>query len=303
MIDRDNNFRLLEVNNVCKTYGSLTAVDSVSFAIRPGVCFGLLGPNGAGKTTTIEIIEDIQNPDSGEILYKGKPRSAQFREEIGIQFQETALPSYLTVEETLKTFRSLYQNPMAMNAAIELCSLQDITAKYNDKVSGGQKKRLLLAMALINQPNLIFLDEPSTGLDPQARLDLWEIVKQVKSQGKTIVLTTHYMEEAQALCDDIAIMDSGKIIARGPSTELIAKYAKDQAIVLPKANLSENQATQIPGLRPHIHDATQVEIRSDNIHKSLETLMDQKIDLTEMTIRSPNLEDVFLNLTGRKLRS
>ncbi len=298
----DRHSKLLEVDSLRKTYGSLTAVDGVSFDIQPGVCFGLLGPNGAGKTTTIEIIEDIENPDSGEILYKGKPRSTLFREEIGIQFQETALPSYLTVEETLKTFRSLYRNPMAMNAAIELCSLQDITAKYNDKVSGGQKKRLLLAMALINQPNLIFLDEPSTGLDPQARLDLWKIVKQVKNQGKTIVLTTHYMEEAQALCDDIAIMDSGKIIARGPSTELIAKYAEGQTIVLPKVNLDEGQAAQIPGLRPHIHDATRVEIASDNIQKSLEQLMAYKIDLTGMIIRSPNLEDVFLNLTGRKLR-
>ena len=299
----DRHSRLLEVNDVRKTYGSLTAVDGVSFAIEPGVCFGLLGPNGAGKTTTIEIIEDIQNPDNGEILYKGKPRSAQFREEIGIQFQETALPGYLTVEETLNTFRSLYQNPMAMNAAIELCSLHDITGKYNDKVSGGQKKRLLLAMALINQPNLIFLDEPSTGLDPQARLDLWEIVKQVKAQGKTIVLTTHYMEEAQNLCDDIAIMDNGKIIARDTSTELIAKYAQGQAIVLPKANLNADQMTRIPGLQPHIHDATRIEIATDDTQTVLRQLMDQNIDLTGMTTRSPNLEDVFLNLTGRKLRN
>ena len=293
---------LLEVNDLRKSYGDLKAVDGISFAIEPGVCFGLLGPNGAGKTTTIEIIEDIQNPDSGEILYKGKPRSTPFREEIGIQFQETALPNFLTVVETLKTFRELYQNPMDMNAAIELCSLHDITQKYNDRVSGGQKKRLLLAMALINQPNLIFLDEPSTGLDPQARLDLWAIVKQVKAQGKTIVLTTHYMEEAQALCDDISIMDSGKIIARGTSAELIEKYAKGQAIVLPKTHLDADQAGRIEGLQPHGHDATRVEIATNNVQGALQQLMKQNIDLTGMTIRSPNLEDVFLNLTGRKLR-
>ena len=293
---------LLRVNDLHKTYGDLKAVDGASFSIGSGVCFGLLGPNGAGKTTTIEIIEDIQNPDGGEILYKGKPRSNQFREEIGIQFQETALPQYLTVYETLQTFRSLYQNPMPLEEAIELCSLEDITAKYNDKISGGQKKRLLLAMALINQPHLIFLDEPSTGLDPQARLDLWTIVKQVKAQGKTIVLTTHYMEEAQALCDDIAIMDHGKIIARGPSAALIEQYAKDQAIVLPKAHLNEKKDFHMNGLKPHSRDATQVEIATDDVQGALKQLMDQDIDLAGMTIRSPNLEDVFLNLTGRKLR-
>lgn len=297
-----NQATLLDVKDLHKTYGSLRAVDGVSFAIRPGVCLGLLGPNGAGKTTTIEIIEDIQHPDSGEILYKGESRSTQFREEIGIQFQETALPNFLTVEETLTTFRSLYQDPMPLEEAIALCSLGDIAKKYNDKISGGQKKRLLLAMALINQPSLIFLDEPSTGLDPQARLDLWKIVKQVRAQGKTVVLTTHYMEEAQALCDDIAIMDHGRIIARGTSVELIAEHTRGQAVVLPKAHLDEKQTAEIGMLQPHVHDAAKVEITTDDVQETLQQLMARNIDLTGMTIRSPNLEDVFLNLTGRKLR-
>jgi ABC-2 type transport system ATP-binding protein len=217
---------LLEVRHLVKTYKTLTAVDDVSFAIQKGICFGLLGPNGAGKTTTIEMMEGILSATSGEVLYKGSPRTGAFNEEIGIQFQHTALLSFLTVRETLKTFQKLYHKTADIDSLLAICNLLDIQNQYNDRISGGQRQRLLLALALVNRPELLFLDEPSTGLDPQARRNLWDIVLNIKSQGKTIILTTHYMEEAQLLCDEIAIMDCGRIIARGTVSDLINMHCR-----------------------------------------------------------------------------
>ena len=217
---------LIEVKNLTKRYDKVLAVNGISFTIQPGTCFGLLGPNGAGKTTTIEVIEDIIRPTSGDILYKGKPRSNSFRAEVGIQFQQTALLAFLTVYETLETFQSLYPDTYDLQELIELCHLQDFLDQFNDRISGGQQQRFMLALALVNKPELVFLDEPSTGLDPQARRNLWNIVQNIKAKGKTIVLTTHYMEEAQHLCDEIAIMDYGSIIARGSPDELIKEYCQ-----------------------------------------------------------------------------
>ena len=293
---------VLEVKGLVKRYESLMAVDGISFQIPTGTCFGLLGPNGAGKTTTIEVVEDVLAPDAGQILYKGRPRSTQFREEVGIQFQETALLQFLTVRETLQTFQKLYRRPMGLDEVITLCSLGDILPKYNDRISGGQKKRLLLALALINQPDLIFLDEPSTGLDPQARWDLWNVVRQVKARGKTIVLTTHYMEEAQQLCDEIAIMDHGTIIAQGSPEGLIDQHTAGQALRLPRKNFPRPPAQIMPGWRDNGQHGEIVELPTDDIEGALEQLMSNNVSLTGMTVRSPNLEDVFLNLTGRQLR-
>lgn len=230
---------LLEVRHLVKSYKSLIAVDDVSLAIPGGICFGLLGPNGAGKTTTVEMMEGIIAPDSGEVYYKGAPRSAGFNEEIGIQFQHTELLSYLTVRETLETFQKLYSRTENIADLLKICNLLEIQKQYNDKISGGQKQRLLLALALVNRPELLFLDEPSTGLDPQARRNLWDIVLGIKSQGKTIVLTTHYMREAQTLCDEVAIMDHGRIIARGTVPELIREHcdADSTGQPCPEANL------------------------------------------------------------------
>ena len=212
---------LLEVIELVKTYGQIPAVKGISFMIEPGCCFGLLGPNGAGKTTTIEVIEDVIPPTSGQILFNGNPRAANFHDDVGIQFQSTALLGFLTVRETLQTFRNLYIRGANVDHLIELCRLEEFQHQYNDKISGGQRQRFLLALALINNPRLLFLDEPSTGLDPQARRNLWQLISSIKSEGKTIVLTTHYMEEAQRLCDEVAIMDYGKIIARGAPQDLI----------------------------------------------------------------------------------
>lgn len=291
---------LLEVKNLVKTYDSFRAVDAVSFAIPKGICFGLLGPNGAGKTTTIEIIEGVSKPTSGDILYRGKPREREFNERIGIQFQDTSLLSYLSVKETLETFRALYRDPLPMNELVALCHLDNILAQMNDRISGGQKQRLLLALALINQPDLIFLDEPSTGLDPQARRDLWQIVESIKSRGKTLVLTTHYMEEAQTLCDDIVIMDHGKVIAHGTPEKLISKYCQGERIMMPKKHLS-HRLKDFPF--PHKEKGTRIEIHPPDVKSCLEFLVAGGVDLRDITVHAPNLEDVFIHLTGRKLRN
>ncbi|MGD9051033.1 MAG: ABC transporter ATP-binding protein [Desulfobacterales bacterium] len=290
---------ILEVKNLVKHYGTVVAVDDVSFALEQGVCFGLLGPNGAGKTTTIEVIEDVIQPTSGEIFYKGKPRTSSFREEVGIQFQSTALLNFLTVRETLQTFKSFFTQTAPIEELVELCRLGEFQDQYNDKISGGQRQRFLLALALINRPELLFLDEPSTGLDPQARRNLWDLIQNIKAAGKTIILTTHYMEEAQFLCDEIAIMDYGKIIVQGTPDALIRQHSRGSTVVIPKDRFKlETDSFPLP-VRT-VKD--NVEIKTDDVNQCLEQLMAHGVNLSDMTVRSPNLETVFLNLTGRQLR-
>ncbi|CAB1059992.1 Efflux ABC transporter, ATP-binding protein [Olavius sp. associated proteobacterium Delta 1] len=290
---------LLEIKNLVKKYKDVVAVDDISFAIDQGICFGLLGPNGAGKTTTIEVIEDVIKPTSGEIFYKGKSRSGSFKDEVGIQFQSTALLSLLTVRETLETFQNLYQKKAAIDDLVQMCYLAEFQNQYNDKISGGQRQRFLLALALINRPELLILDEPSTGLDPQARRNLWNLVQQIKKEGKTIILTTHYMEEAQHLCDEIAIMDYGKIIARGSPAALIRNHSPEMTVILPKYQfLLKPNRLSLP-IR-EVNDA--IELKTNDVNACLNSLMTHGINLSDLTIRSPNLETVFLNLTGRQLR-
>ena len=290
---------MLEIKNLVKKYKEVVAVDDISFSIRKGTCFGLLGPNGAGKTTTIEVIEDVIPPTSGEILYKGKQRSSSFKQEVGIQFQQTALLSSLTLRETLITFKNLYNDPADIEEIIDICNLREIQKRMNDKISGGQRQRLMLALAMINKPELLFLDEPSTGLDPQARRNLWSIVQKIKEKGNTIILTTHYMEEAQRLCDEIAIMDNGKIIAQGTPNHLIKEHCEGVTVILPK-NSVKIPLSQLPFRFREING--RIEIRTNDINSCLNRLLSEHIDLTEMVVRSPNLENVFLNLTGKQLR-
>lgn len=290
---------ILEIHHLVKHYGALKAVEDVSFSVAPGICFGLLGPNGAGKTTTIEVIEDIVNPTAGEILYKGAPRGPSFREEVGIQFQHTALLNFLTVRETLETFGSLYSRTPTLDSLMALCHLDPLSDRYNDRLSGGQRQRLLLALALVNEPELLFLDEPSTGLDPQARRDLWDVVEQIKIQGKTVILTTHYMEEAQYLCDEIAIMDHGRIIAQGSPEALIRQHCGHVTVVLPRKSMP-HCPEDFP--LPCRVDREQVEIQAESVNACLALLMSRGVDLDGMGVRSANLENVFLNLTGRQLR-
>ncbi len=291
---------VLEIKNLVKDYPEVRAVDNISFVIEPGICFGLLGPNGAGKTTTIEVIEGILKKTRGDILYKGEVIHSNFKEEVGIQFQNTELPQYLTVRETLEMFRNLYSQRTPLDELIATCQLEPILDRDNRKISGGQKQRLLLAMALANDPELIFLDEPTTGLDPQARHHLWDIVKDIKKKKKTLVLTTHYMEEAQILCDQIAIMDEGKIIAMGSPKKLLNEHANRTTIIL-RQEIETACLDELPCSYYRIHDG--IEIHTDNLEKCLEGLMQRNINLTDVTIRSQNLEDLFLKLTGRELRT
>ncbi len=246
----------LEARKLVKKYPGVLAVNGVSFDVPEGICFGLLGPNGAGKTTTVEMIEGVTRPTSGEVYYYGEIAGARFREEVGIQFQNTALQDHITVRETLEMFRALYDRRADLDEVIEQCSLGGLLDRDNRKLSGGQRQRLLLAVALVNRPRLIFLDEPTTGLDPQARRNFWTLVQRIRAGGATVVLTTHYMDEAQVLCDDIAIMDEGRIITHGSPDELLHARYGDELIHLPHGE-----------------------------------------------IRRPNLEDLFLDLTGHSLRA
>jgi ABC-2 type transport system ATP-binding protein len=290
---------ILEVKNLVKKYKSVEAVNGASFSVERGGCFGLLGPNGAGKTTTIEVIEDVITPTSGDIIYKGQPRTPAFKDEVGIQFQTTSLLAFLTVRETLETFQGLYRNAADIDQLVEICQLGDFQHQYNDKISGGQRQRFLLALALINQPELLFLDEPSTGLDPQARRNLWDLIQRIKQEGKTIILTTHYMEEAQYLCDEIAIMDYGKIIARGTPRELIKQYSPEMTVILPADNF-DHDLEKLP--MPYRKVNGTVEIKTNDVNSCLDQLISRNVDLSDLTVRSPSLESVFLNLTGRQLR-
>lgn len=291
---------ILEVRHLVKTFPEVKAVNDISFAIEPGICFGLLGPNGAGKTTTIEVIEGISPKTSGEIYYKDKEELDGFHEQIGVQLQNTELPLYLTVGETLATFRNLYTNKTDLDELINICRLSELLKRDNRKISGGQKQRLLLALALANNPELIFLDEPTTGLDPQARRLVWEIISNIKKHNKTIVLTTHYMEEAQILCDKIAIMDRGKIIAMGPPEELLKQHLAGTKIII-NNELPVEKLNELPCRIFRVED--HFEIQTNSVNECIKALIDAGIDLSEITVRSLSLEDLFLELTGRDIRN
>ncbi len=290
---------ILEVDNLRKQFHKIEAVRDVSFAVETGSCFGLLGPNGAGKTTTMEMVEDIIEPTSGTISYRGKARDESFRQEIGIQFQHTSLLNFLSVKETLNCYRQLYDNPEDLDWLIERCDLGSILGQRNSRLSGGQYQRLMLALALVNRPVLVFLDEPSTGLDPQSRRYLWEIVNDIKADGTTIMMTTHSMDEAQYLCDTIAIMDNGRIIAEGSPAQLITTHCKTNTISL-QGNEGASELDQM-GLTYQLTNGSLV-IRTDNVDAILHELLKSGINLSGMRVQSPNLEDVFLTLTGKQLR-
>ncbi len=291
------------VEALTKKYKDVIAVNDISFNVEQGHCFGLLGPNGAGKTTTIEIMEGIIAASSGSVVYKNKENQTKevdnnISQQIGIQFQHTALQDFLTVKETLNLFAAFYQNTIAQNTLIELCDLSDFLDRDNRLLSGGQRQRLLLALALINDPEIIFLDEPTTGLDPHARRNFWQLIKNIKAQNKTIILTTHYMDEAEQLCDDIVIMNQGKIIESGTPHQLLNKHFTDVFIYLPEQQVpltlvEQNQWTTLSG---------RVEITTNNVEKTLAMLMGNKVSLEGLHVKSANLDDLFLHLTGHSLR-
>jgi ABC-2 type transport system ATP-binding protein len=293
---------MIEVEHLSKSYGgNILAVSDISFQIPRGVCFGLLGPNGAGKTTTVEMLEGIKTPSSGTIRYKGEPMGRRFREEAGIMFQHTALQEYIRVDEVLKMFQNFYTNPRPVEELVEICVLEEFLERDTRKLSGGQKQRLLLAIALINNPEVVFLDEPTTGLDPQSRRNLWAQVKQIKAENKTLVLTTHYMEEAYELCDEIIIIDRGEIIAQGNPKSLLADHFDNSVITLPHSAVPENFE---PGEAATLHlQDGQMEILTRDIDTTIRHLLEQQISLQQLQVRSPTLEDLFLELTGHQLRS
>ncbi len=291
---------ILEIRHLVKQYSSVTAVDGVSFAVPEGVCFGLLGPNGAGKTTTIEVMEGILPPTTGEVRYRGKPVGARFREEAGILFQKTALQDFLTVRQSLALFRGLYEHGLEIDEVLELCALEKLAGRDNRKLSGGQQQRLLLAIALVNDPKMLFLDEPTTGLDPQARRNFWELVESIKARRKTIILTTHYMEEAQLLCDEIAIMDRGRIIAQGAPQQLLREHFAEVLLELPRDDFPQ-VARALP--LKVIEASDRVQISTHDLDGTLKTLIDARVPLRNLRIRPANLEDLFLDLTGKELRA
>lgn len=302
---------LVEVEDLRKYYGNVKAVDGVSFKIKQGSIFTLLGPNGAGKTTTLEIIEGLRTPDSGKITIFGRQVDRIGREEkelIGVSLQETNLISHLTVRETLSMFRSFYKRGLRVDDVLDFVNLKEKEKSYVEKLSGGQRQRLAIGLAIINDPLLLFLDEPTTGLDPQARRSVWDLLLDLKKKGKTIVLTTHYMEEAEFLADWVCIMDHGKIIAEGTPEDLIRSIGGESVI---EVDIEENHSfledLNNMGLNYVFNSKNKrLVIKTNNVLEAIENLLKiakgKGIKVRNETIRQPNLEDVFLTLTGRQLR-
>ena len=291
---------LLETRNLVKHFRGVNAVNGIDLAIPTGCCFGLLGPNGAGKTTTVEMLEGIQQPTTGDIRYRGEALGARFRQEVGIMFQSTALQDFITGRENLRMFGNFYARTLPFGELIDACALGEFLDRDTRKLSGGQRQRLLLAIALVNDPELIFLDEPTTGLDPQARRNFWELIHRIKARGKTILLTTHYMEEAYHLCDEIAIMDHGRIIAQGTPHELLEAHFDDVVLQLPAADFPDP-----PPSLSHtvVRSRNSVEILTRDVTAAIRELLARDISLARLQIRPRTLEDLFLELTGRELRT
>ncbi|WP_051252561.1 ABC transporter ATP-binding protein [Ferrimonas kyonanensis] len=291
---------LIHAQALSKRYGDKLAVDHIDLAIEQGSCFGLLGPNGAGKSTTLEMLEGITPPDSGTILFNGQPLSRAYQHAIGIQFQSTALPDYLSVRDCLKLFASFYPKPVALEPLLEQCQLTEVADQLHFHLSGGQRQRLLLAMSLVNDPQLLFLDEPTTGLDPNARQAFWALLQKVKAQGKTILMTTHYMEEAEQLCDRIAIMDRGQIIAEQSPLALIEDHFFPHLVSLP----SDRRLPEPPAAEIRVHrQGPQLLLECRDTDGVLKWLSGAGVSLQGLNIRQPNLEDLFLKLTGSTLQS
>jgi ABC-2 type transport system ATP-binding protein len=294
-----------------KRYSDVTAVNGLDLEVQKGECFGLLGPNGAGKTTTVEILEGLTPADGGEVEVLGcrwnHGNDHQVRERIGVALQETQLADKLTVEETLRLFRSFYRRGNPVEEVIAKVELGEKRLSRVGKLSGGQKQRLAVACALVSDPELLFLDEPTTGLDPQARLKLWEIVERFKADGGTILLTTHYMEEAARLCDRVAIMDHGKVIALGTPLELIESLGADQIIEFSSTGpIAEASLKQLPGVRGVRVQDGYYSLTVSEIGSALPALLAEisraGSELINLTTHQATLEDVFVSLTGRMLR-
>jgi ABC-2 type transport system ATP-binding protein len=302
--------KVIGVTNLVKTYGSVKAVNQISFEVAQGEVFGMLGPNGAGKTTTVEIMEGLRTADSGSATVLGMDVSKDTRavkERIGVQSQSPALFPGLKVREIINFFRSLYKKSVPTTQIIELAALQESRDVLFRNLSGGQQQRLSVALAFVNDPEIIFLDEPTTGLDPQARRAMWEVIETFQRAGKTVVLTTHYMEEAQRLCDRIAIMDYGQIIALDSPQRLIESNIKESAIQFKMKDYPGDQAmTGLPDVSKVVREGDDIIIYTSNIPSAISGLLamasQRSTELSELSVRQATLEDVFLKLTGKRIR-
>jgi ABC-2 type transport system ATP-binding protein len=304
----------LRVRGLRKAYADVVAVDGLDLEIAPGECFGLLGPNGAGKTTTIEICEGLLQPDEGEVTVLGKSwdrDERELRERLGIQLQETQLSEKLTVIETLRLFRSFYKNGGDVDKVISRVQLEEKRNSRVGKLSGGQKQRLALACSIVGEPDLLFLDEPTTGLDPQSRRQLWDLIEEFKTSGRTTVLTTHYMDEAEILCDRVAVVDHGKVIAEGSPRQLIESLGAEHVVEFGLVGGQvDGLAVEVLKSLPGVQGARVVddgyELSVAQLHRAVPALLaalaERKLELAKLTTHSATLEDVFVHLTGRQLR-
>jgi len=296
-----------------KRYDDVTAVDGLDLEVRGGECFGLLGPNGAGKTTTVEVLEGLIAPDAGDVevlgLRWGKDDRA-LRQRLGIQLQETQFSDKLTVEEILRLFRSFYEEGRTVGDVLAMVELEAKRGTWYVKLSGGQKQRLAVACALIGNPDLLFLDEPTTGLDPQSRRQLWDLLQRYREQGGTVVITTHYMEEAETLCDRVAVVDKGKVIALGTPRELIRSLGAEHVVEFALGEGAEAPAEALlrglPGVRDVRLENGHWRLIASEIHLTVPGLLDalgsRRDALVSLATHTATLEDVFMSLTGRRLR-
>lgn len=301
---------IIEVENLTKRYGDITAVNGVSFSVEKGEVFGILGPNGAGKTTTVEMIEGLRKPDGGSIKVCGIDALKdpnRIKEIIGVQLQATSIYDNIHVDEAIELFGSYYRKSLPVPQILEEVSLGDKSHSRVAALSGGQKQRLSVGLALVNDPEVLFLDEPTTGLDPQARHNIWSIVARLRDRGKTVVMTTHYMEEAEHLCQRLAIIDNGKIIAMGTPESLINRAGLDTSIEFSASRDLMGIASMIPGIQK-VNNGTahKYEVKSSRVSRVLNDLtnlcFENNIELENISVRKVTLEDVFLAITGRKLR-
>ncbi len=299
---------IVEAAGLYKRYGSLVAVDHVSFSVFRGEVFGILGPNGAGKTTTLEMLEGLRTPDDGHAIVDGidvgiDPRGVRAR--IGTQLQEAGFFDRLTVEETLELFGSFHRKMVPPETVIARLNLDEKRRAWVETLSGGQRQRLSIAVALINDPTIVFLDEPTTGLDPQARHNLWAVIKEIRDEGRTVVLTTHYMEEAQQLCDRVAIMDHGHIVALDAPRALIRQHSPGTTVAISSPSGSAAYSG-LPGVQ-HLqaHNGEVVLVTTEPL-RTVQGLLERQVrgdlEFQQLRVEESTLEDVFLQLTGRRLR-
>ena len=329
----------LRCSGLTKRYGDVAAVAGLDLEVRAGECFGMLGPNGAGKTTTVEIFEGLRMPDAGEVEILGdrwRGENLPLRARLGIQLQETKFPEKLTVVEVVALFRSFYPRGLGVGEVLALVGLQDKADGQVRTLSGGQKQRLSLGCALVGDPELLFLDEPTTGLDPQSRRQTWEIVESLKARGRTVLLTTHYMEEAARLCDRVAVVDHGRVIALGTPRELIASLGAEHVIefavagstdslvasgfsrkaaggveLSPEGGSHERESfaailAALPSVEKVVHDGGSWRLTVREVHRAVPSLLnalsERSLEPTHLTTHHATLEDVFMSLTGRRLR-